>query len=1139
MKNAFGTELRRTVRHSMGRFVAILLIVALGAGFYAGLRATAPDMRMTMDRYMDEYRMMDLRVVSTMGLTDADVAAVRDVAGVDGVMPAHFLDAMIEVNGTDSVVRVHSLPGNTSDNDKNYLNRVKLAEGRMPQADNECLMTAGKLKNGGTFLGEQITLQSVADGKLKNTEYTVVGLIDSAYYISFQMGSTDIGSGTLSFFMYIPESNFQEDYYTELFVSVAGAAEENTFTDAYDAVVGKVQKRLEKIANGRLDVRRAELSGDAEAQLAQARRDYESGKAESDKALADAEQQLTDGAAELETRRQQWTDAQTQIADGKTKIAESRQQIADGWAAYRDGTAQLAQARAEYEAGVLAYNQAKAQADNALDNAQAQLTAGKIQLTLKQAALKEVQKLQADAAANVQTKESELAELRALEAAETDPAAKKLYQAQITLKEQELNTAQKTLTAVQEKQQTLQTETAELAQTIAAGEAELVAQRGQINAQLMLTEQKLQTAYSTITANEQKLADSKTQLESGETELAEQSAKLTASEAELADGKAQLDDAEAELADGRAQLEAQRAEVAQQLADAEQKIKDGEAQLESLKNAVWYVLDRHTNVGFASFEGDCGRMDALSKVFPMIFFAVAILVALTTMTRMVEEERSLIGTYRALGYSKRKILSKYLIYAGSATIGGCVPGILVLQKALPIIIWNCYRILYTGPGAYAPYNLKFALVGTAASLILVLGAAFLVCRSSVAECPAQLLQPKAPKAGKRILLERIPLIWNRLNFIQKVTARNIFRYKKRLIMTVVGIAGCTGLLLTGFGIKDSVSSLLPNQYEDLYQYDVQLTTDQAALSDETQRLLDDSPEIASVLRLYQTAQDLTGNGHTMSASIVVPEDTEKFPDFVRLRTRVGHKPVEFGADSVIVTEKLASRLGLHIGDDVTIQKPDGTPATLTITGITENYLMHYIYIAPELYRAKIGDPAVFNEIQLICDPDMEVDTDALCKTLSAQADIRTATSVRAYSGQFESMISSLNYVVLVIIVCAGLLAFVVLYNLTNINISERQREIATIKVLGFYKMETAMYIYRETILLTLLGCLFGLGFGVILHIFVIQTVEVDLVMFGRTIAPLSYGIAAALTFVFSFLVNVVMYRKLTGISMVESLKSVD
>ena len=256
-------------------------------------------------------------------------------------------------------------------------------------------------------------------------------------------------------------------------------------------------------------------------------------------------------------------------------------------------------------------------------------------------------------------------------------------------------------------------------------------------------------------------------------------------------------------------------------------------------------------------------------------------------------------------------------------------------------------------------------------------------------------------------------------------------------------------------------------------------------------------------------------------------------------TRVGHKPVEFGADSVIVTEKLASRLGLHIGDDVTIQKPDGTPATLTITGITENYLMHYIYIAPELYRTKIGDPAVFNEIQLICDPDMEVDTDALCKTLSAQADIRTATSVRAYSGQFESMISSLNYVVLVIIVCAGLLAFVVLYNLTNINISERQREIATIKVLGFYKMETAMYIYRETILLTLLGCLFGLGFGVILHMFVIQTVEVDLVMFGRTIAPLSYGIAAALTFVFSFLVNVVMYRKLTGISMVESLKSVD
>lgn len=1139
VKNAFGTELRRTVRHSLGRFVAILLIVALGAGFYAGLRATAPDMRLTMDRYMDEYRLMDLRVISTLGLTDADVAAVRAVDGVSDVMSAHYVDAMIDVNGTDSVVRVHSLPSEVSDGAADYLNRVKLVEGRMPQADNECLMTAGKLKNGGTFLGETVTLQSVADGRLKYTEYTVVGLVDSAYYISFQLGSTDIGSGTLNYYMYVPESDFLADYYTELFVSVAGAADENTFTDAYDAVVDKVQKRLEKIANTQLEIRRTELSGDAEAQLAQAKQDYESGKAESEKALAEAEQKLTDGAAELETRRQQWNDAQQQVTDGKTQIATSRQEIADGWVAYQSGKTQLEQARTEYEAGVLAYNQAKAEADSALADAQAQLTAGKIQLTLQQAALKETQKLETNAAADVQSIESQLAALRAQEAAETDPAAKKLLQASITVKEQELQTAERTLSAIREKQKTLQTEVSELSQTIATGEAELVAQRGQVNAQLMLNEQKLQTAYRTITENESKLADSKSQLESGEAELAAQSAKLAAAESELADGKTQLDAAETELENGKAALETQRAEAERQLADAAQQIKDGEAQLESLKNAVWYVLDRHTNVGFASFEGDCNRMDALSKVFPFIFFAVAILVALTTMTRMVEEERSLIGTYRALGYSKRRILSKYLIYAGTATIGGCVLGIAVLQKALPIIVWNCYRILYTGPSACAPYNLKFAVIGTVASLILVLGAAFLVCRSSVAENPAQLLQPKAPKAGKRILLERIPFIWKRMNFIQKVTARNIFRYKKRLIMTVVGIAGCTGLLLTGFGIKDSVSELLPNQYEDLYQYDIQLTTDQAELTDETKKLLNDTPEIAAVLKLYQTAQDLTGNGHTMSANIVVPEETEKFPDFVRLRTRLGHTPVAFDADSVIVTEKLANRLGLHIGDDVTIQKPDGTPVALTITGITENYLMHYIYIAPELYRAKVGTPTAFNEIQVICDPDMNADTDALCKTLRVQPDIRTATSVRAYSSQFESMISSLNYVVLMIIVCAGLLAFVVLYNLTNINISERTREIATIKVLGFYKLETAMYIYRETILLTLLGCLFGSGFGVVLHTFVIRTVEVDLVMFGRAIRPLSYGVSALLTFAFSFLVNVVMYRKLTEISMVESLKSVD
>lgn len=1139
MKSAFGKEFLRTIRHSIGRFVAILLIVSLGAGFYASLRATAPDMRQTMDQYMDEYRMMDLRVISTLGLTEADVDAVRDVDGVADVMPAHFLDAITEMNGSDQVVRVHSLPENTDADASGYLNQVKLVEGRMPEAENECLMMAGKRKNSEMFLGERVVLQDVDSDQLKNTEYIVVGLIESAYYISFQLGSSDIGDGTLNFYMYIPNSNFTTDYYEELFISVENADGVNAFSDDYDQIVQKVEKRLEKLSIGQLDIRRTELAGDAEAQLEQAKQDYETGKAETEQALSDAEQKLNDGAAELEQRRQQWTDAMQQVAEGKEKLTETEQQIAEGWAAYQSGIKQLEQARTEYEAGVLEYNQGKMQAESKLQDAQAQLLAGKAQLLLKQQLLKQVQKTETTAAQSVESLQTQLSDLREQEAAETDPASKRLLQTTIALREQELQTAQDTLNSIQQQERDLQTEISELNATVSSGDAELTAQRAQIETQLMLAEQKLNAAYSAITANETKLAETKTQLETGEQELAEQSAKLTQTEAELEAAQNQLTEAETELSNGRVELDTQRAEAEAQLAEAEQKITDGEARLESLKHAVWYVLDRHANVGFASFEGDCNRMNSLSKVFPVIFFAVAILVALTTMTRMVEEERSLIGTYSALGYSRKRIMSKYLLYAAIATVGGCILGILVLQKVLPVIIWNCYRILYTGPSIAAPYRLKFALIGTAVSIICVLGAAYFVCRSSVAECPARLLQPKVPKAGKRILLERIPFIWKRLKFNQKVTARNIFRYKKRLIMTVAGIAGCTGLLLTGFGIKNSVSSLVPNQYGELYQYDIQMTTEEKTLSDETMLLFSRSPEIQSVLRLYQTAQDLTRNGHTMTANIVVPENTELFPEFIQLRSRVTHDPVEFQADSVIVTEKLASRLDLSVGDTLTLQNSDGTPVEFTITGITENYIMHYIYIAPELYRQKLGEIEVFNHIDLICDPDMNVDYAELCAKLSSQPDIRTATSMSASSKNFDSMISSLNYIVLVIIICAGLLAFIVLYNLTNINISERQREIATIKVLGFHKMETAMYIYRETILLTLLGCIFGLGFGVILHSFVIQTVEVDMVMFGRTIEPLSFLISAALTFAFSFLVNVVMYRKLTGISMVESLKSVD
>ena len=1136
--SAFTKELLRTIRKSKGRFIAIVLIVALGAGFYAGLRTTAPDMRRTMDRYMDDQHMMDIRILSTIGLAKRDVDAVRAVKGVQQVMAADYLDTEITMDGQEVVMRVHSLPADTTNENGDYLNRVKLTDGRMPENADECVVMKGKLRSADSALGSRIRLGKEADGVLQNREFTVVGLIETPMYMSYQLGSTDIGNGTLSDFMYIPQENFTQDYYTEIYVTVAGASALSSFSDEYDSSVKAVVKKLEAIADAQLELRRSDLTGDAEAQLEQAKKDYETGKQQAETELSQAEQKLNDVEKEINGKKQTLADAEQQVSDGAAQLESGRKQLSEGRDACTKGEAQLTQAQKDYEAGMLEFQTAKAQAESALSDAQTKLYAGKASLLLKQQELSAAQKLLEQQQSTLAAQQQELADLNAKLNSTTEPAAQQLLQAAILLKQQEINATQRIIQTQQAQVFTLTGEISSLQQQLTDGEAELLTQRAQAETQLKLAEQKLDTAYQQITANRQKLAETRTQLDEAEQQLTEKSAELALAQQQLADGKVQLADGETQLQSGRAELEAQRARVQQELADAQQKITDGENQLAAVQNASWYVLDRHANVGFASFESDCQRMDSLSKVFPLIFFMVAALVALTTMTRMVEEERSLIGTYCALGYSKSKIMSKYLIYAAAATLGGCALGLLALQKALPVIVWNSYRILYSGPSVIAPYSLKFSLIGTLAACACTLGATVSVCRASVSEYPALLLLPKAPKAGKRILLERIPFVWKHLNFINKVTARNIFRYKKRLIMTVVGIAGCTGLLLTGFGIKDSISTLVTNQYREIYRYDIQLTTTEG-LSDATRQLLRDMPELEETLGMYKTAQDISGSGRTMSAYIMVPESTDSFADFINLRDRRTHKAIAFNTDSVVVTEKLAERLGLSVGGTVTIQKPDCSPVELTVTGITENYIMHYIYIAPELYRSSVGEPGKSNLLGVICAPDAKADADAISRTLTAQPDLDTAISLAKYGSQFDTMISSLNYIILVIIVCAGLLAFVVLYNLTNINISEREREIATIKVLGFYKIETAMYIYRETILLTLLGCLFGLGFGVVLHSFVIRTVEVDMVMFGRVIQPLSYLWAALITFAFSALVNLVMYRKLTGVSMVESLKSVD
>lgn len=1152
MKNAFRKDFVRLIRRTRSRFLAIMAIVALGAGFFAGLKSASPDMKRAVDAYLDEYRTMDLRVISPLGLTDGDIDAIRRTEGVDGVLPAYSVDAVINLTGKDEVVRVHSLPRDTSDGSKDFVNRMVLTEGRMPQSADECLFYQGKLEIDGKQLGDTVALQEsdAVDENLSRRSYTIVGLVNTPYYLSFSLGSTSLGSGTLGYYMYVPAENFKADVYAEAFVTVEGAAALDAFSPEYDRAVEAVSDRLAELAPGRLEQRRDELLSDQLAELENARREYADGKEKAEKEFAEAEQKLRDAEAEIAANEAKLRAAEAQLAQGKEQLSAAQAQLSELREAHRQAKADAAaQQNAvtalqnEWDAAAKAYAKRKADASAALLPKQTALLKKQALLVQTQLQLKGAEAQIAQTEREVERLERQLASLKEqLETADAAEAA--ALAAQLVQAESDLAAAKLSRSAQQQTQQALAALLPAQQQAVGEAQREYDEAKRQ-NApseseqeQLDRLGERLAEAKTTAAALDAKREGALSKVTLTETALETARQTLKTSGQELAEGQTKLDTGKAELTDGKFQLESKKSETQRQLDEAEQKIADGEAQLQEMTKTSWYLLGRDTNVGLASFRGDADRMASISNVFPIIFFLVAALVALTTMTRMIEEERGLIGTYRALGFSKARITGRYMLYAALATFVGSAVGVLLLEKALPIICWTCYRILYAAPGTDAPYQWGYALLGTLAACACTLFATFSACRATVSESPAQLMQPRAPKPGKRILLERIPPIWDRIGFIKKVTARNLFRYKKRFVMTVVGIAGCTGLLLTGFGIKDSVSSIVANQYDDIYRYDMQMALRRETLQENTRAILEDTAKFSDYLEIGCRSTELTMNGATMTALIIVPEESAALPRFINLRGRADRKPVEFGADSVVVTEKLADRLGLSVGGSVTLKNDEGEEASFTVTGVTENYINHFFYISRELYEEKLG-AVTFNEINAVCASDDPAVREAICEELRGRSDISTAVSNKEFSTQFDTMIESLNYIILIIIVCAGLLAFIVLYNLTNINVAERQREIATIKVLGFYDREVGAYVYRETAILTLIGCAFGLLFGVVLHRFVITTIEVDLVMFGRTIAPLSFLWSAVITAIFAVIVNLVIYKRLQSISMVESLKSVD
>lgn len=1175
MKNAFSKGVLRSITHSLGRFLAIAVIAALGTGFYAGLRMTGPDMRLAADQYFDATHMADLRVVSTLGLSDESLDMLRDVEGVEDAMPAREVDVLATVEDVQYTMRVQSFDtaaaraSDTSDgvhvysDDASYLNRPILVSGSWPEGPNECVLMADVVMDGSVAAGDTVTVlegtQDV-DETLSTRTYTVTGFVRSSYYVSpTSLGTTSLGSGALDQVMFVGDEGFAADApYTEAFISVAGAADEAAGSDAYQAKVDEVAQRIEGcgLAAARLD----EVKSEAQKELDQQRADYETQKADAEAQLADGRTELDDAAAQLEDAAAQLSSGQAELDSAAATIAVSEKELADGQAAYDTGAAELAGQRASAEAQLAS---AQAQIDDAqaqYDQAMATREELSSQLSQAQSGLDQVN---AAIDANMPAIDQGIERAqRIVDGAKEnidklDPSDPE-YDKKLAALQSWLAFGEQTLSELQGQKDALLSQQAQLDDAVAqltAGIAQIDAQtagvpeqlsaaRDELAAQRVTAEEAFATAQSRLDGTASQLASGRSQLDAGKQSYAAGAAELESGRAEYASGLESYEE-------GRAEYDEKAADAAAQFVDAETKLADAQAEIDALETPEIMVLDRTKNIGVESFVSDAGRMNRIAMVFPFIFFLVAALVSLTTMTRMVEEERVLIGTYKALGYSKARITSKYLIYAVVASGVGAAVGIVALSLFLPYFIMNAYSIIYAIPVRPTPIDPGLALLSAGLGVGITVAATCFAAASTLRETPAALMLPRAPKAGKRILLERVKPLWSRMSFSWKVTARNIFRYKRRFFMAVIGIAGCTALLLTGLGLQNAINDIIDKQFGEIYHYNM-VVREADDVSQEDASAVDgiladaglESAHAAAHTENMLAACVDDPNGEQQRFELIVPEDSQQFSEYVTMRERVGHDPLSLDGEGVVISEKLANELGLSTGETMLLFDEDavgnatGEGREVRVSGIMENYVSQYAFATPEAF-GEISDEAPAFTTLFVKATEDEIQRSALSDELLAIDGVKTVGFNDETIESYRTMLKSVDAVVVVLVVAAAALAFVVLYNLTNINITERQREIATLKVLGFNAREVNAYIYRETLLLSAIGALVGCVLGIFMEGFVVVTAEVDQVMFGREIHTLSFVIAFVLTMFFSVLVTLFMRKKLSDIDMVESLKSVE
>ena len=1100
IRNRLVTDTLREVHHTFPRFLSLLVLSALAVCFLAGLRATAPDMKLSADAYFDQQNLMDLHIASTLGLTQEDVDAIAEEEGVASVQGAYTIDALVPMDNQEMVVKVLSYSG------EGDVNQPALVEGRLPEGEDECLVEPLFLELSGLSIGDTISLDTgegdYADA-LSVEEVTIVGTANSPLYIALDRGSSTLGTGSVDAFLILPVESFTMDYYTDAYLLAEGASELETYSDEYEELVDQLAQQLEPLSKERSALRYDEASqaiSDAEEELAQA-------EEEANQQLTDAEAEITSSRQELDDAKKQMEDAKKQLDSGEAQYAAGMEQLESGWQALDAASLELEDGKEQYEQGQTAY--------------QAALALYQIQAAAVERQLETQAELEASTQARTQATQAALQ--AATEAALEDPLSymevynrvyEETYQSVYdTAYAQAYAQAQENSSQWQE----LQTSKAQLDQT----KAQLDAAKAQLN--------QGEIEYR---AGVRQLESSQRQLEASREELDQ-------GWEDYETGLQQWEDGEKAYQEGYESYTQSRQEAEDQLKDGRKEVEQAKRDLTLLEDGEWYILDRNTNTGYVSYSMDADRIANLAAVFPLIFFLVAALVSLTTMTRMVEEQRTTIGGLKAMGFSRGSIAIKYVGYGFLSSVIGAVLGLAVGLTLLPWIICTAWSAMYTIGDIHYSFEAATSLLAAGAAVGTVTLAALLACFSTLAATPAQLMRPKAPPVGKRIFLERITPLWRKLSFHYKITLRNLFRYQKRFWMTVAGIGGCAALIVTAFGVRGSIMGVMEEQFDVLYHYSAQvgLVDEITPLElEEVEDTLSESGLVDDSLACRVETVTAQSESYTLDCYLQTTPSQEELSRFVELRHRTDDVPVTLPDDGAVITEKMASLLGVEVGDTITL---DGeSRVTITVADITDHYVQHYIYVSDTYYETLFGEAPTANTV-LVDFPVEESGAGELESQLVSLDGVSSLTLLSDTADTFSSSMESVDYAVILIIFCAAALAFVVLMNLTNINITERLRELATLKVLGFYNREVSAYIYRENAILTVFGVLAGMVLGKFLHQWLILTVEVDMVMFDRVLDLSSYLWAAVLTVVFSLAVNLTARRKLRDLDMVEALKSVE